>query len=113
MASPQRAGTHNCVFMNESTTFGTREATFDATAAKLPVWDLSLKLSHKPLENKAIRTNMGIHQPGVGLTATESEVGLTTYASGAGPFVAIPAVENALSLLLSACMGQPPAKEFG
>jgi hypothetical protein len=104
-----RSGTHVIALLEENTSFGIKEAVFDANKLRIPAWDISVTLKHQPLEDQATRQNLGEHVPGTGLVHPESEMSFSTYANGiAVPILGASPVATGLSHAISACCGRNP-----
>lgn len=112
MATGARSGTH-VLSVAVETAFNTENSPF--TVQSLATWDLEPGLKNQPIENQAVRVELGEQKPGLGITHPDSELTFSTYAAGlssaAGDGVA--ATATALTTLIAGCLGGTPAASTG
>lgn len=115
MSNGYRAGTHVIGVLEETTTFGVKESTFDTDKKKLATWDVQPGFKRQTHENQSVRSDLGEHPVAWGVKHAESELTFSSYLesldSAAGD--ATQAASNAFTFLLAACLGGTIARSTG
>lgn len=112
MATGARSGTH-VLSVAVETAFNTENSPF--TVQSLATWDLGPGLKNQPIENQAVRVELGEQKPGLGITHPDSELTFSTYVAGLGTAAgdATAATATAMTTLIAGCLGGTPAASTG